>query len=253
MHELPLVFFTVLTQSAVGAYLLLLLWQSRQPVGSDRCASIKLLGVVALFALGGVMGSVHLGQPLRALNMLAGVGRSPMSNEIVLSGIFIACAGLGALLRWRQAAPGLSRALLGVAVPVGLLFVWTIPQIYQLDTVPHWASGHVTLMHLLTVFIGGGALACALGVTWARWVMGLGIVAAFTTKLGYAAFIASSGGAALAAVTGLWQLQTALLALALLLAARQEPKWLPALVAVAVIAAELLGRIAFYDLWQIGM
>lgn len=133
-------FFTVLTQSAVGAYLLLLLWQARQPVGSDRCASIKLLGVVALFALGGVMGSVHLGQPLRALNMLAGVGRSPMSNEIVLSGIFIACAGLGALL-----------------------------------------------------------------------------------------------------------------ALALLLAARQEPKWLPALVAVAVIAAELLGRIVFYDLWQIGM
>ncbi|MDI5405217.1 dimethyl sulfoxide reductase anchor subunit, partial [Salmonella enterica subsp. enterica serovar Lubbock] len=42
-------------------------------------------------------GTFHVGQPLRALNMLLRVGHSPMSNEIVLSAAFAALGGLGAL------------------------------------------------------------------------------------------------------------------------------------------------------------
>lgn len=39
----------------------------------------------------------HLGQPLRAMNVLLRGGHSPMSNEIVLSSLFCAFGGLG---RW---------------------------------------------------------------------------------------------------------------------------------------------------------
>ncbi|MDI5303867.1 dimethyl sulfoxide reductase anchor subunit, partial [Salmonella enterica subsp. enterica serovar Anatum] len=42
-----------------------------------------------------IVGTFHVGQPLRALNMLLRVGHSPMSNEIVLSAAFAALGGLG--------------------------------------------------------------------------------------------------------------------------------------------------------------
>ena len=87
MHELPLVFFTVLAQAAAGAYLILLL---SQPVNGmdERKLSFGILVSMALLSLGMLVGMFHLGVPMRALNLLAGIGRSPMSNEILLGGAF---------------------------------------------------------------------------------------------------------------------------------------------------------------------
>lgn len=100
MHELPLVFFTVFTQSAVGAFILLLIGGAMGLVAPRRKA-IGLFSVMCLFGLGVIVGTFHVGQPLRALNMLLRVGHSPMSNEIVLSAAFAALGGLGAhLLPW---------------------------------------------------------------------------------------------------------------------------------------------------------
>lgn len=91
MHELPLVFFTVFTQSAVGAFILLLIGGAMGLVAPRRKA-IGLFSVMCLFGLGVIVGTFHVGQPLRALNMLLRVGHSPMSNEIVLSAAFAALA-----------------------------------------------------------------------------------------------------------------------------------------------------------------
>lgn len=93
MHELPLVFFTVFTQSAVGAFILLLIGGAMGLVAPRRKA-IGLFSVMCLFGLGVIVGLFHVGQPLRALNMLLRVGHSPMSNEIVLSAAFAALGGL---------------------------------------------------------------------------------------------------------------------------------------------------------------
>ena len=79
MHELPLVFFTVFTQSAVGAFILLLIGGAMGLIEPRRMA-IGLFSVMCLFGVGVVLGTIHVGQPLRALNMLFRVGSSPMSN-----------------------------------------------------------------------------------------------------------------------------------------------------------------------------
>lgn len=73
MHELPLVFFTVFTQSAVGAFILLLIGGAMGLVAPRRKA-IGLFSVMCLFGLGVIVGIFHVGQPLRALNMLLRVG-----------------------------------------------------------------------------------------------------------------------------------------------------------------------------------
>ena len=96
MHELPLVFFTVFTQSAVGAFILLLIGGTLGQIDRQRMA-VGLFSAMCLFGVGVLLGIFHVGQPLRALNMLLRVGHSPMSNEIVLSAVFATLGGLGAL------------------------------------------------------------------------------------------------------------------------------------------------------------
>ena len=54
MHELPLVFFTVLTQSAVGAFTVLLIGNAMGHI-EPRRLTIGLFAAVCLFGLGVVM------------------------------------------------------------------------------------------------------------------------------------------------------------------------------------------------------
>lgn len=65
MHELPLVFFTVFTQSAVGAFILLLIGGTLGQIDVRRMA-VGLFSVMCLFGVGVLLGIFHVGQPLRA-------------------------------------------------------------------------------------------------------------------------------------------------------------------------------------------
>ncbi|SUC47589.1 DMSO reductase anchor subunit [Providencia stuartii] len=91
MHELPLVFFTVLGQSAAGLFLLAYLSKKIGSIDEKQLKNANILAfVVMIIGLG--IGGLHVGQPLRFFNMLLGVGRSPMSNEAFLSGVFVTFA-----------------------------------------------------------------------------------------------------------------------------------------------------------------
>lgn len=102
---------------------------------APRRKAIGLFSVMCLFGLGVIVGTFHVGQPLRALNMLLRVGHSPMSNEIVLSAAFAALGGLGALGLLLNRATPLCNALVWLAAIVGVVFLYAVPQIYQLPTV----------------------------------------------------------------------------------------------------------------------
>ena len=129
MHELPLVFFTVFTQSAVGAFILLLIGGAMGLIEPRRMA-IGLFSVMCLFGVGVVLGTIHVGQPLRALNMLFRVGSSPMSNEIVLSACFAAAGGLGSLgLLLNRGGAMLCKVLVWLAAAIGVVFIFAIPRI----------------------------------------------------------------------------------------------------------------------------
>ena len=85
-HDWPLVVFTTL--AILGAGLLTSpLFAAR--VGPSAAAPLLLPGV-ALLAAGLVVSLAHLGQPQRAALALARVGRSRLSNEILLAGATLA-------------------------------------------------------------------------------------------------------------------------------------------------------------------
>ncbi|EGF0764075.1 dimethyl sulfoxide reductase anchor subunit [Salmonella enterica] len=257
MHELPLVFFTVFTQSAVGAFILLLIGGAMGLVAPRRKA-IGLFSVMCLFGLGVIVGTFHVGQPLRALNMLLRVGHSPMSNEIVLSAAFAALGGLGALGLLLNRATPLCNALVWLAAIVGVVFLYAVPQIYQLPTVATWRSSYTTAMMILTPLIGGGALAALFGVRRLGLLVSvLAILVSFCLRPGYMATLMSADSALTAAQHSWFTAQAILLAagvVGVVVCARlKSSAAVLAMTAVVVITAELAGRIAFYNLWTLPM
>ncbi|EPL6453241.1 MULTISPECIES: dimethyl sulfoxide reductase anchor subunit family protein [Providencia] len=258
MHELPLVFFTVLGQTAAGLFLLAYL--SRK-MGSIDDKQLKTANIVAFIVMliGLVIGGLHVGQPLRFFNMLLGVGRSPMSNEAFLSGVFVGCAAatLFFTLFFKNAV---LRELSNIAAVVsGLAFVWSIPQVYNIATIANWNTGYTTLQMWMTMLVGGGALAIAIGARGLGLASFLiGTFAIFASRAGYQAFLTETGPVLSGEQTGFWGFQVVVLAIALAafvgIALKQRaPKATLATCAAAVLLAELAGRIAFYNLWQITM
>lgn len=257
MHELPLVFFTVFTQSAVGAFILLLIGGTLGQIDARRMA-IGLFSAMCLFGVGVLLGIIHVGQPLRALNMLLRVGHSPMSNEIVLSAVFVTLGGLGSLgLLLNRGATALCKVLVWLAAAVGVAFILAIPQIYQLPTVVTWCTSYTTVMMVLTPLIGGGILAGLFGLRLGLLVSVLAILASFCLRPGYMSTLMSADGALTAAQTSWFTAQAALLAVGIVgvvtWARLKSSVTVLAMTALIVIVAELVGRIAFYNLWTLPM
>ena len=257
MHELPLVFFTVFTQSAVGAFILLLIGGTLGQIDRQRMA-VGLFSAMCLFGVGVLLGIFHVGQPLRALNMLLRVGHSPMSNEIVLSAVFATLGGLGALgLLLNRGAASLCKGLVWLAAAVGVVFIFAIPQIYQLPTVVTWRTSYTTVMMVLTPMIGGGILAGLFGLRLGLLVSVLAILVSFCLRPGYILTLMDADGVRTAAQSSWFTAQVVLLAVGIVgVVAWVRLKTNVAVLAttsLVVIAAELVGRIAFYNLWTLPM
>ncbi|AJJ11435.1 DMSO reductase anchor subunit family protein [Yersinia rohdei] len=258
MHELPLVFFTVLGQTAVGLFALV--WLSSK-LGLTTELQLKHANIIGLILMmvGLVIGTLHVGQPMRAMNMLLGAGRSPMSNEILLSSLFVALA-CGTVFFSVIVKNSVLAALCNVAAVIfGLAFAWSITQVYQLNTVPNWDTSYTSLQLWMTVLVGGGAFAI---LTGARQLGALavliGAIVTLVNKPAYLSFLGQNSLDLSSQQTLFWGVQILLLTLGIFVAAAallkdKIPRATLAVSASALVIGELAGRIAFYNLWQVAM
>lgn len=258
MNELPLVFFTVITQSSVGAFILLLVASSFKQI-AGRPLAVGLFVTMCLFGLALPIAGLHLGQPLRAMNVLLRAGHSPMSNEILLSSLFCVFGGLGAIgLLLNRGSQRLFTALTWAGALIGVLFLLAIPRIYQLPTVVTWNNSYTVMMMLLTSMIGGGALAAVLGARQIGLIVSVvATLASFCLHPGYMETLMSADSVLTRAQLGWFTAQAVLLSVGMLgvMVHIRYKTGFSLLVAgaLAVIAAELAGRIAFYNLWTLPM
>lgn len=164
LHELPLVFFTVLAQSAIGAWLIftfVLLGEKNEK--SLTYIHKAMFVILVILGLGFIASVMHLGTPMRAFNSLNRVGESTMSNEIAAGAVFFGLAGL----YWVIAILGKMPASLGHAWRIltalsGLCFMYMMNQVYHIVSVPTWNTVLTSWSFYLTVALGGLALAYAL-------------------------------------------------------------------------------------------
>ncbi|HHY3009505.1 dimethyl sulfoxide reductase anchor subunit family protein [Enterobacter ludwigii] len=269
-HEWPLVIFTVFGQCVAGALIVMgLVWLT------EKDDAVKTRLVRSMFFLWLVMGIgflasvLHLGSPLRAFNSLNRVGASALSNEIAAGSVFFAVGGFWWLVSVIGKMPrALGKIWLVVSQILGVVFVWAMTRVYQIDTVPTWYTGYTTVGFFLTLVLGGPLFAALLlrvanttyKSTFAASVSVLALlacVAVIVLQSNDLATIHSSVQQASALLPDYGALQIwriVLLAAGLgcwlcPLMRRQEPKALALFAGVIlVVVGELIGRGLFYGL-----
>ena len=271
-HELPLVIFTVLTQCAVGAFILLgtLIFTGQLEGASLRRLNRPMLLIWVLMGIAFAASTLHLGSPLRAPNALLRLGGSWLSNEIFLGSLFFALGGLFWLLTLLdKIAPRLRLVILGAAMLVGVAFIYATIHVYMIPTVPTWNTPYTPIAFFLTSAIGGALLAqlllslCGQEHTLLAqqlpWLGTLAIVLALGTSVAHAMSLASIQSAIQSAVDlvphfqGLLLIRMTLLAavIALWLFALRNVRHQSLTLAVCfalLLVAEMLGRNLFYNL-----
>ncbi len=159
MEQLSLVFFTVLAQCAVGIFLVT--GSMRLFTGSEKPGSVVAINQAQLFvwpvlAIAAIASMTHLGQPLRAFNILFGVGHSsPLSLEIMSMGAFGASGVAYSLLSFQNKAGLIHKPLLALGMVLGVVFLLAISHVYTLETVPTWNSGWTMFQFLATAGVLG--------------------------------------------------------------------------------------------------
>lgn len=144
MQELPLYVFTLFTQLAAGIVLFVALRATlvKEPPAGGRqgAARPEARALAVAVAAGGVAliaSLFHLGDMTKALNVLAGLGRSWLSCEVVMASLFfvLTVIALVCVRRAKAALPSIwIAALLGVALSVveGIA--------YAVTAVPAWGG-----------------------------------------------------------------------------------------------------------------
>lgn len=157
-HEWPLILFTVLSQTAVGAFLVLGCVTLSGKLSGEEDARLHrcMFFLWALMGLGLMASIMHLGSPFRAFNALNRVGSSWLSNEIFASSLFFAAGGFYWLLKvLDKGSESLQKTLLLAAMLIGAGFMYAMIKVYLINTVPTWNSVYTPLQFILTMAISG--------------------------------------------------------------------------------------------------
>lgn len=163
MHEWALLILTVCIPAVVGGFLFLWMTSKKlEKAGQETYQVMKLplivlagLSIIGLFAA-----FFHLGTPTHAFYTVLGFGRSWMSNEIVVTGVFIAlaCITAGLALLQKKVNP-LLMLLTGI---VGLVDVFCMAKLYAVTQINGWNNINTYLVFYGTVFTLGPVLSASL-------------------------------------------------------------------------------------------
>ncbi len=269
-HEWPLMIFTVFGQCVAGALIVMGFVWLKENDDKARMRIVRSLFFLWLVMGIGFMASVlHLGSPLRAFNSLNRVGASALSNEIAAGSLFFAVGGFWWLVSViGKMPPALGKIWLVVSQLLGIVFVWAMTRVYQIETVPTWYTGYTTLSFFLTMVLAGPLLAALLlrvanvtfkgtlaaSVSVLAIIVCVAVVVLQSNTLGTIQSSIQQASALLPDYGSLQVWRIALLAAGLgcwicPLIRRQEPKILGLFAGVVLVAlGELIGRGLFYGL-----
>ncbi|MCG9702700.1 dimethyl sulfoxide reductase anchor subunit [Vibrio natriegens] len=192
LYEAPLVAFTVLAQTAVGAHLTVNAFEKfgLPPRIPEPRMNIARFAILVVMGLGFMFSTTHLGSPLRAFNAFNRIGNAALSNEILIGASFLSLAGLYWLLRafnafnrignaalsneiligasflslaglyWlmtilKIGSEGLRKVVNWLSIAVSVIFMFAMANVYQIETVPAWYTPMTTIAFGFTVVTAG--------------------------------------------------------------------------------------------------
>ncbi|HKJ27006.1 MAG TPA: DmsC/YnfH family molybdoenzyme membrane anchor subunit [Anaerolineales bacterium] len=169
VREWALVLFTILAQMSVGSFIGLGIvhFFAQKKAGqeeADRFSSRALLAIWPVMALGFLASILHLGNPLNAYRAVTNLGTSWLSREILFGVLFAVLGFAFAILQWRKIGSFVMRNIVAwLAAIVGVVFVFSMGQVYMLPTQPAWNTMATPISFFTTTLLLG---ALALGVAF---------------------------------------------------------------------------------------
>lgn len=165
MHEWALLIMTVAVPASIGGMLFLwfvhnILRKNNEKNDLFKMMKLPLLIIAAVSMIGLIASFFHLGKPIHALNAIRGFGSSWMSNEIVVTGVFIglACLTAGLAIVQKKINP----VLMLVTAIVGLADIFCMAHLYKVTRVHGWDHINTYLVFYGTAFTLGPVLGASL-------------------------------------------------------------------------------------------
>jgi len=159
--EWPLIAFTLLSQTAVGFFLLFTVPLALSGTGTGA-ADVRLLRLRSLFivlillAAAAALSFFHLGNPLGAYRALNNVRTSRLSREIFFELLLIFLIAVVAWFEWRRSgSQDLRFGLYLLAALAGVGLIWSMAGIYRLEAVPVWNNAMTPFSFFMTAFVLG--------------------------------------------------------------------------------------------------
>lgn len=168
MAELPLALFTTLAPIGAGAFIALAVaffttkFSDEQLKKIDRMTTIPVVVLVAGF----ICAFFHLASPMHAFGVFAGLGASPLSNELLAGVVFAVLA----IVYWIVAlagklGEGARKGFAAVVAVMAVVFACFTGAAYMMETIASWNTPMVPVAVLGFSLLGGvslGVLALAL-------------------------------------------------------------------------------------------
>lgn len=161
MAELPLALFTTLAPIGAGAFIALAVaffttkFSDEQLKKIDRMTTIPVVVLVAGF----ICAFFHLASPMHAFGVFAGVGASPLSNELLAGVVFAVLA----IVYWIVAlagklGEGARKGFSAVVAVMAVVFACFTGAAYMMETIVSWNTPMVPVAVLGFSLLGGVSL-----------------------------------------------------------------------------------------------
>ena len=161
MAELPLALFTTLAPIGAGAFVALAVaffttkFSDEQLRKIDRMTAIPVVALVAGF----ICAFFHLASPMHAFGVFAGVGASPLSNELLAGVVFAVLA----IVYWIVAlagklGEGARKGFAAVVAVMAIVFACFTGAAYMMETIASWNTPMVPVAVLGFSRLGGVSL-----------------------------------------------------------------------------------------------
>lgn len=161
MAELPLALFTTLAPIGAGAFIALAVaffttkFSDEQLKKIDRMTTIPVVVLVAGF----ICAFFHLASPMHAFGVFAGLGASPLSNELLAGVVFAVLA----IVYWIVAlagklGEGARKGFAAVVSVMAIVFACFTGAAYMMETIVSWNTPMVPVAVLGFSLLGGVSL-----------------------------------------------------------------------------------------------
>ena len=156
--ELPLALFTTLAPMGAGAFIALALAFFTTKFTDEQVRSIDRMTIIPLVVVlvGFVASFFHLASPLHAVGVFAGIGSSPLSNEILVGSIFVVLAVVYVIVALAgKLVGGARKGFIAVVALAAVVFACFTGAAYMMETIASWHSPLVIVQMLGFALVGG--------------------------------------------------------------------------------------------------